>query len=142
FTGTYVPMSGYIFFGGSTIRRRILELFFVQPGRRAHVREVARELGTVASAVGRELQKLEAAGVLTSDAVGRARVYRLNEESAVARDAASLFQRTEGIEVVLRQAISGVPGIAYAWLFGSHVDRTERPGSDLDLLIVGNPSQA
>ena len=130
------------FFGTSDVRRRILQLFFLRPGKRAHVRQVAREVGTVASAVGRELRRLEEAGVLTSEVVGRARVYRLDEASAVARDAAALFSKIEGIEVLLRQALVAVPGIERAWIFGSHADRSERPDSDLDVMIVGAPGQA
>ena len=142
-TGTYVPVDGYMpFFGTSDVRRRILQLFFLQPGKRAHVRQLARELGTVASAVGRELRRLEHAGVLTSEVVGRARVYRLDEMSAVARDAAALFSKTEGIEALLREALNAVREIERAWIFGSHADRTERPDSDLDVMIVGTPGQA
>jgi predicted nucleotidyltransferase len=142
-TGTYVPVDGYIpLFGTSKVRRSILQLFFLRPGKRAHVRQVARELGTVASVVGRELQRLEDAGVLTSEVVGRARVYRLDETSAVARDVAALFSRTEGVQALLRQALVTVPGIERAWIFGSHADRTERPDSDIDVMIVGTPGQA
>lgn len=129
-------------FGGSLIRRRILEAFFTHPGKRGHVRQVARELGTVASAVGRELQQLEEAGVLTSDLVGRARVYRFDEESEIARDVRTLFDKTEGIEAMLRRALTGMPGVERALLFGSHAGRTDRAGSDLDVLIVGRPSQS
>jgi predicted nucleotidyltransferase len=136
-------VDGYTsFFGTSKIRRRILQFFFLQPGMRAHVRQVARELGSVAPAVGRELRRLEEAGVLMAEVVGRARVYRLNETSAIARDAAALFNRTAGVEALVRQALSSVPGIERAWLFGSHAAGTERPDSDLDLMIVGAPGQA
>ncbi len=129
-------------FGSSLIRRRILEAYFVRPGMRGHVRQMARELGAVASAVGRELQQLEEAGVLASEHVGRARVYRFAEESEIARDVRTLFQRTEGVEAMLRQALVGVAGVERALLFGSYADRTERPESDLDVLIVGRPSQS
>jgi predicted nucleotidyltransferase len=44
--------------------------------------------------------------------------------------------------VLLRQALVAVPGIERAWIFGSHADRTEKPDSDLDVLIVGTPGQA
>jgi predicted nucleotidyltransferase len=131
-----------LFFGTSEVRRRILQLFFLQPGRRAHVRQVARELGTVASVVGRELRRLEDASVLTSEVVGRGRIYRVNEGSAVARDAAALFAKTEGVEALLRAALIAVPGIEHAWIFGSYADRTERSDSDLDVMIVGTPGQA
>jgi len=136
-------MDGYsAFFGESAIRRSILELFFLHPGKQAHVRQVAREIGAVASAVGRELHRLEEAGVLTSAFVGRARVYRLNETSLIARDAAALFGRTAGVEAQLKEALGHVRRIERAWLFGSHADGTEGPDSDLDLLIVGTPGQS
>lgn len=99
-------------------------------------------MGTVASVVGRELQRLQEAGVLTSDVVGRARVYRLDEESAIARDARALFQKTEGVEAVLRRAIGGVAGVERAWLIGSYAERTEHADSDLDVLVVGMAAQA
>lgn len=141
--GTYVPVDRYIaFFGGSTVRRRILELFLLHPGKRAHVRQVAREVGTVASAVGRELHGLEEVGVLTSETVGRSRVYRLDEQSAIARDAAALFAKTHGVEALLRQAFQDIAGIERAWLFGSYAAGTEGPESDLDVFIVGTPGQA
>lgn len=136
-------MSGYItLFGESGIRRRILALFVLHPGRRAHVRQVAREIGAAPPPVGRELQRLELAGVLTSDAVGRSRVYRLDDRSPIARDAVALFQKTEGVEALLREVIDRVPGVERAWLVGSYADRTEGADSDIDLLIVGTATQA
>ena len=95
-----------------------------------------------ASAVGRELRKLEESGILTSATVGRARVFRVDDRSAIARDAAALFSKTEGVEALLRQALAPVPEIEAAWIFGSHADRTERPDSDVDVFIVGSPRQS
>jgi len=43
---------------------------------------------------------------------------------------------------LLPHALVAVPGIQRAWIFGSHADRTERPDSDLDVMIVGTPDQA
>src|SRR5262249_39897239 len=114
--------------------------FFVRPGKRAHVRQVARELGTVASAVGRELSKLEELGVLASEVVGRSRVYRVNEASETSRAARALFERTIGVEALLREALARVQGVDRALLYGSHVEGTERSDSDIDVLIVGRPS--
>lgn len=130
------------FFGGSDVRRRILGFFVLHPGRRGHVRQVAREIGAAAAPVGRELQRLEQAGLLASDMVGRARVYRLDDGSPVARDASALFQKTEGVEALLRQAMKGVEGVERAWLIGSYAARASGAESDVDVLIVGTASQA
>jgi predicted nucleotidyltransferase len=131
-----------LFFGRSETRKRILNLFFTQPDKAAHVRQVAREIGALASGVGRELERLEGVGILRSEMVGRSRVYRLNATSAIANDARTLFQKTRGVEARLGDVLTHVRGIEQALLFGSYADSSERAGSDLDLLIIGEPRMA
>ncbi len=60
-------------FGSSTVRREILAAFFARPGFVAHPRELARQLGRAPQVVGRELKRLGAAGILTSETIGRSR---------------------------------------------------------------------
>lgn len=48
----------------------------LQSGAEAHVREIARRVDHSAAAVGRALQRMEDAGIVSSRWVGRSRVYR------------------------------------------------------------------
>jgi predicted nucleotidyltransferase len=132
-------MSGAIdlIFGTSEVRRQILAAFYAGPGLVTHARELARRLGHPSQVVGRELRRLEDAGILASETVGRARRYRVNVDSPIAADVRGLVLRTIGAEALIRNALGGVAGIEEAWIFGSHARGTERPSSDIDLLVIG-----
>ena len=139
---TYVTIHGYIpLFGTSRVRRKILSQFFSRPGLAVHVRELGRQLEVSPAVVGRELARLQAAGVLRSEPVGRSLRYSVDEASPVAREVRSLFQKTVGVEAVLASALRDVPGIEEAFIFGSYARSEEGPNSDLDVFIIGQPDR-
>ena len=125
-------------FGSSAVRREILSAFFARPGVVAHPRELARQLHRAPQVVGRELQRLQEAGILTSNSVGRARRYRVDDNSAIASEIRSLVTKTIGIEARLRAALARTPGVVEAYLYGSHARQTDRPTSDIDVLVIGS----
>lgn len=125
-------------FGASEVRREILRRFFARPGTVHHPRELARQLGHSPTIVARELDRLERAGILASDRIGRARRYRVDEESPIASEVRSLVQKTLGIEARLREAVSGLKGVEQAFIYGSYARGEDRPASDLDLMVIGD----
>ncbi len=131
-----------LIFGTSDVRRRTLAAFYASPGLVTHARELARRLGNPSQVVGRELRRLEDAGILASETVGRTRRYRVNVDSPIAADVRGLVLRTIGAEALIRTALGGVAGIEEAWIFGSHARGTERPSSDIDLLVIGPVDRA
>jgi predicted nucleotidyltransferase len=128
-------------FGRSQTRRDVLRYFFAEPGRESHVRELARRLGRPAAVVGRELARLEEGGILASTWIGRTRRYRVDEASPLSQEVRGLVQKTIGVEQVLRDALERVSGVEEAFLFGSYAAGTERPASDLDVLLIGRIDQ-
>lgn len=134
-------MADTALFGASDARREILQAFFARPGVIRHVRELARELGWSATVVGEELDRLERTGILTSERVGRARRYRVDERSPIADEVRSLVQKTIGIEARVRDAIASLPGIEQAFLYGSYARGEDRATSDLDLFVIGDVDQ-
>jgi predicted nucleotidyltransferase len=102
-----------------------------------HPRELARRLGNPSQVVGRELRRLEDAGILVSESVGRVRRYRVDVGSPIAGDVRGLVLRTIGAEALISASLAGVVGIEEAWIFGSHARGTERPSSDIDVLVIG-----
>jgi len=124
-------------FGTSALRRDVLAWFYARPEAVAHPRELARRLGRPPQVVGRELARLEAAGVLTSENIGRTRRYRVDSESPIAADVKSLVAKTIGVEARLRAALGDVPGLEEASIYGSYARGTDRATSDIDVLIIG-----
>jgi len=134
-------MTDIALFGESAVRREILRTFFARPGIVRHVRELARELGWSATIVGEELDRLERTGILTSERIGRARRYRVDDQSPIASEIRSLVQKTIGVEARIRDAIADLPGIEEAFLYGSYARGDERATSDLDLFVIGPVDQ-
>lgn len=128
-------------FGESEVRRQILQRFFARPGVVRHVRELARELNRSATIAGQELNRLEQTGILTSERIGRARRYRVDDRSPIAAEIRTLVQKTIGVEARLRDALSDVPGIEEAFMYGSYARGDERATSDLDLFVIGSVDQ-
>lgn len=134
-------MTDIALFGESKVRREVLRTFFARPGVVRHVRELARELGWSATIVGQELDRLERTDILTSERIGRARRYRVDEESPIASEIRSLVQKTIGIEARIRDAIADLSGIEEAFLYGSYARGDDRATSDLDLFVIGPVDQ-
>ena len=127
-----------LLFGSSDVRRAALQHFFARPGVEDHVRAVARAIERDPTAVARELDRLQQAGILASSRRGRLRIYRL-ATSALVEELRPLVQKTVGVEARLADALRGVPGIRQALIFGSYARGTERATSDVDLRVIGEP---
>lgn len=120
-------------------RQRVLELLLLQPAQRFHVRELARQTGTTAGTLHRELSKLAEAGLLLRERQGNQVLYQANRACPVFEELAGLFRKTSGAVSVLQQALQGLtPQIRFALLFGSLARGSETPGSDVDVMIVGD----
>ncbi len=131
-----------LLFGTSEVRRRILAAFYAAPGLVTHPRELARRIGHPSQVVGRELSRLEKAGILASESVGRARRYSVNPHSPIAAEVRGLVLRTIGAEALITASLQSVSGIEEAWIFGSHARGTERASSDIDVLVIGAVDRA
>ncbi len=68
-------------------------LLYLQGRERGYGREIASFWQTAPTGVRRQLERLEAAGVLSSAAIGRARVYAWNPRYPFARELRALLAR-------------------------------------------------
>jgi predicted nucleotidyltransferase len=128
-------------FGRSEIRRRILGLIILEPEQRLHLREIARRVGTSAGTARRELQKLEAAGIVESVREGRQVYFQVPKDSTIYRTLDEIVRQTAGAGEILRRLLSGLDGVKSAVIFGSYAAGVTSSGSDVDLLVVGRPDR-
>ncbi len=124
---------------------RLLARVFLHPDERLSLNQLGRELGIDAATVQREAERLEEAGILTSERVGRARLVRPNEKSPFYAELAALVFKAFGPVPVLRDALKGLAGVEEAFIYGSWASRYagERgePPRDIDLLVLGKPDR-
>ena len=123
-------------------RRSVLGLLFLEPRRPFYLREIVRRTGGGQGSVQRELRRLTAAGILDRQGMGRTITYRVNAASPIFKELRGLLAKTTGIVERLRQALSPLRDrIDLAFLYGSYArDAQLRPGSDVDLMVVGEVS--
>ena len=72
--------------------------------------------------------------------MGRSLEYRVND-GPVTDAVRTLFQRTVGVEALLRDAVVDLPGVEAAFIHGSYASGHERSGSDVDVIVVGEPDR-
>jgi predicted nucleotidyltransferase len=128
----------------SAAQARILaRIFLGDAGHGQSLAELAQAAGAPSGNVHREVERLEAAGLVRSERVGRTRLVSPDTESPVHDELRGLITKTLGPAAVLARALSDVPGIVAAAIFGSWAARYNgEPGdapADVDLLVIGSP---
>jgi len=126
-----------VLFGAT--RRAVLALTYGHPEESFHLRRIARFAGTGMGGLQRELEQLTGAGILRRTAAGRQVFYQADSSCPIFEELRSVVTKTAGLGDVLRDALSGLGDrIRVAFIFGSLARGTQRRGSDVDVLVVGD----
>lgn len=122
-----------------TYRQRVLTQLLLHPDDHYHVRELARLTGTMPGTLHKELSRLAEVGLLLREKQGNQLRYRANRDCPVYPELAGLFRKTSGVVSVLADALQTLqPQPVIALVFGSLARGEENPGSDIDLLLIGD----
>lgn len=104
-------------------------------------RAAARAAGINHQACRLALDRLEGIGIIKRQGSGHTQLISLNFEHALVKEALlPLFRAEKNFQTLLRDAIRTGLGkdARTATLFGSTARKEDRPGSDIDLLLVGD----
>lgn len=122
-----------------TARQRVLAVLFLQPQSAFHLRELARLTSSHAGTLAREVDKLAHAGLLLRSEQGNQVRYQANTHHPLFEDLAAMFRKTHGAVPALREALAPLDAqIRLALVFGSVARGTPSPGSDVDVLVLGD----
>jgi predicted nucleotidyltransferase len=124
----------------SRTRTRILALLFADPEREWHVRGLAREVGDSAGNTRRELMRLAGAGYLRRRSQANLVLYKLDQSHPLYPELRALVSKTVGAERLVGEALAGVAGVRLAFVYGSFAAASERPVSDIDVMVIGRPA--
>jgi len=120
-------------------RQRVLALLFGAPERRVFLRQIARLAGTGLGSVQRELARMTDAGLLIREREGNQTYYRANPACPVINELRDLMRKTAGAADIIRVALTTLASpIRVAAIYGSFATGTERAGSDVDVLVIGD----
>jgi predicted nucleotidyltransferase len=120
-----------------TYRKKVLSLLLLHPDTDYHVRELARQTGTVPGTLHKELIRLAAAGLLLRKAQGNQVRYQANKQCPVFPELAGLLRKTTGAAELITNALLPLqPKLAL--IFGSVASGAENANSDADVLLIGD----
>jgi predicted nucleotidyltransferase len=125
---------------GSLGRLRALRALFAHPGRGFGQRELAAEAGLDPGGVARLLKRWTAAGLVARRQQDGLPRYYASSDPALA-PLVTLMQQDSALVRALREALSDLPGVEVALIFGSLARGAAGAASDLDLLLLGGVSE-
>lgn len=122
-------------------KRTLLALLFANPGRPLYLRELTRLSAGGHGGVQRELSSLVKSGVILRRRGGRHVYFEANRECPIFPEIQQMLVKTAGLGDELRKALKPLfPRIQVAFIFGSFAKGEYKPGSDVDLLVIGEVS--
>ena len=124
----------------SGTRITVLSHFFLHPGESYYLRQLEKVLQVPVGQLGRELRNLERICLLTSSVEGNQKRYVINQEFPFYDELRSIFLKTTSVGDIVRDSLSDLEGIELAFVYGSFAKAEEHPGSDIDIMVIGDVS--
>ena len=124
---------------GSKSRAAIIKLFYLNEGKKFHIRGVARLLGISSNQARKEMIRLASAGLLKSEKAGNAILYFTNKDLPFHDELLGIVKKTAGFESIIKKKLARINGIRFAFIFGSYAEGKFNPKSDIDIMIIGKP---
>jgi predicted nucleotidyltransferase len=103
-----------------------------------HLREISRKSGVSSFETKKELDNLVELGVLRNERRGNQLAFFPNDSCSFFPELKGLYMKTEGVFFELKQELSKISDLRFAFVFGSTASNKEKPASDIDLMVIGD----
>jgi len=130
------------FFAGlitSKTRINLLVRFFFNPGTKAYLRELSKDLNVSTNSVREELNQLTKAKLLMSEKNGRNVYYTANSKHPLFPELKSMVSKVMGLDQVIESIITRLGDLEKAYIIDDYAE-----GKDtgiIDLVLVGSIDQ-
>ena len=124
----------------SKTRIKLLLKFFINPGTKAYLRELAKEFGESTNSVRLELNRLTKANLLVSQNCGRTILYNANTEHSFFRDIQNISLKYVGIDLIVENMVQSLGEVKAAYIIGDYAKGQD--SGIIDLVLIGEINQA
>jgi predicted nucleotidyltransferase len=124
----------------SRTRVKLLLKFFLNSSATSYLRGLESEFGESSNAIRLELNKLEEAGMLTSESEGNRKVYRANTKYPLFSEIHSIIRKYIGLDMVITNIINQLGNVEKVYLTGTFARGIDGP--IIDLLLIGDIDKA
>ena len=119
----------------SKTRLKLLMKFFLNPGTRAYLRELAKEFNESTNSIRVELNRLSDAKFLSSENAGRTIEYHANVNHPLFDEIRSLVKKYMGIDQVIDKLVKKLGEVKTAYLIGDYARGID--SGLIDIILVG-----
>lgn len=122
----------------SKLERKLLSYFLLNIEEKLYLHEIARKLDVNPANLDKKLKQLESKQLFKSEFQGNQKYYYINKKFPLLKEYRSIINKTEGIEIILKNALQNISGVKEVYIFGSYAKDSFDISSDIDLLIIGD----
>lgn len=122
----------------SETRINVLSHFLLHTGESFYLSQLEKMIMIPVGQLGRELRNLEKIRLLTSRIEGNQKRYSINLKFPLYEELRSIFLKIAGAGDIMRESLSGLKGVELAFIYASFAKGEEHPGSDIDVMVVGD----
>jgi hypothetical protein len=122
----------------SRVRIKILSLFFLNPDKIYHLREIQRQTGEAMNAIRREMQYLHSKGFAAAEHRGNRKYYRMRKDNPLYYDLLELINKTQGLGKAFLDNRNKLGKVRFVVFSGRFVRGLPHNSNEVDILLVGH----
>ena len=119
----------------SKTRLKLLLRFFLNQNLSGYLQGLSKELDENTNSIRVELNRLEEAGLLSSELQGRRKLYQVNLAHPLTSDLTSIVRKVSGIDALVDKVVDNLPGLSQVWVCGALARGIQ--GDSIDCLLIG-----
>ena len=102
----------------SKTRLKLLLRFFLNHNLSGYLQGLSKELDENTNSIRVELNRLEEAGILSSELEGRRKLYRVNEQHPLTENLTAIVRKVTGVDALVDRVVGRLPGLEQVWVCG------------------------
>lgn len=119
----------------SKTRLKLLLRFFLNHNLSGYLQGLSKELDENTNSIRVELNRLEQAGILSSELEGRRKLYRVNAQHPLTENLTNIVRKVTGVDALIDRVVGRLPGLEQVWVCG---DLAQGLQSDIiECVLVG-----
>ena len=119
----------------SKTRLKLLLRFFLNQNLSGYLQGLSKELDENTNSIRVELNRLEEAGLLSSELQGRRKLYQVNVAHPLTSDLTSIVRKVAGIDALVDKVVDNLPGLSQVWICGALARGIQ--GDSIDCVLIG-----
>jgi predicted nucleotidyltransferase len=118
-------------------QQKVLGLLYARPDKSFYLNEIVRLSKMGKGTIIRELERMEASGLLSVERIGNQIHFSANKDCPIYPELLGIVRKTFGLADVIKEALKPLDGqIELAFIYGSIAKAEDTAKSDIDLLVV------